>query len=125
MIVAHLQTNLLLDYHTRKQEVDAFNGANRWIKRGIAVIPMKYHLGYFGSQNALVSILQGDGSVSITHGGIEMGQGMNTKVAQAAAFVLGIPLKKIQIKPTNNLTAPNAIVTGGSQGSEICAFVSF
>lgn len=104
--------------------MDEFNEANRWKKRGIAVIPMKYHLGYFGSQNALVSIFQGDGSVSITHGGIEMGQGLNTKVAQTAAFILGIPLEKIQVKPTNNLTAPNAIVTGGSSGSEVSSFVS-
>jgi xanthine dehydrogenase/oxidase len=72
-----------------------------------------------------VSIFHGDGSVAITVGGIEMGQGLNTKVAQTAASVLGVPLDKISIKPSNSLTAPNAVVTGGSSGSEISCFVSF
>lgn len=84
---------------------------------------MKFHVEYFGSLHALVSIFHRDGSVSVTVGGIEMGQGLNTKVAQTAAHVLGVPLKKIIIKPSNNLTAPNAIVTGGSIGSEISCFV--
>lgn len=86
---------------------------------------MRYLLDYFGSMNALVSIFHGDGSVAITHGGIEMGQGINTKIAQVAASTLGIPLEKISIKPTNTMTAPNAIVTGGSIGSEISCFVDF
>jgi xanthine dehydrogenase/oxidase len=57
--------------------------------------------------------------VSVSVGGIEMGQGLNTKVAQTAAHVLGVPLNMINIKPSNSHTAPNAIVTGGSIGSEI------
>lgn len=83
---------------------------------------MKYPMEYFGTSHALVSIYHGDGSVSVTVGGIEMGQGLNTKVAQTAAYSLGIPLEKISVKPANSLTAPNAIVTGGSQGSEISCF---
>lgn len=85
---------------------------------------MKYPLEYFGTAHALVSIYHGDGSVSVTTGGIEMGQGLNTKVIQTVAYVLGIPIDIISIKPTNTLTAPNAIVTGGSIGSEISCFVS-
>lgn len=84
---------------------------------------MKFHVEYFGSLHALVSIYHRDGSVSITVGGIEMGQGLNTKVAQTAAHILGVSLDKISIKPSNTLTAPNAIVTGGSIGSEISCFV--
>jgi xanthine dehydrogenase/oxidase len=82
-------------------------------------------LGYFGSSHALVSIYHGDGSVAITVGSIEMGQGLNTKVAQTAAFILGIPLDKISVKPSSSMTAPNAVCTGGSSGSEISCFVSF
>jgi xanthine dehydrogenase/oxidase len=110
------------EYSQRRAEIEKFNADNRWIKRGIAILPMKYHLGYFGSQNALVSVYYADATVSISHGGIEMGQGLNTKVAQTAAYILGIPIEKISIKPTNNFTAPNAIVTGGSQGSDISCF---
>jgi xanthine dehydrogenase/oxidase len=96
---------------------------NRWIKRGISIIPLKYHLGYFGTTHSQVSIYHGDGSVSIAVGSIEMGQGLNTKAAQTAAHILGIPLDLISIKPTNTLSTPNAIVTGASIGSEISCFV--
>lgn len=72
----------------------------------------------------MISIYHGDGSVSVTVGGIEMGQGLYTKVAQTVAHCLEIPLDKVSIKPSNTMTAPNAIVTGGSSGSEICAHVS-
>lgn len=72
----------------------------------------------------MVSIFHGDATVSITVGGIEMGQGLNTKVAVAASHALGIPMDKIIIKPSNLMTAPNAVVTAASIGSEISAFVS-
>lgn len=84
---------------------------------------MKYHLGYFGTGYALVSIYHGDGSVSVTVSGIEMGQGLNTKVAQTVGYVLGIPLDQISVKPSSSLTSPNSIATGGSVGSETSCFV--
>ena len=120
-----INLKIFQDYRDRKNAINDFNNANRWTKKGIAVVPMRYSLDYFGTMNALVSVYHGDGSVAITHGGIEMGQGMNTKAAQVAAHILGIPLNKISIKPTNTMTAPNAIVTGGSIGSEIVCYVSF
>lgn len=68
------------DYEIRKQAVDTFNSENRWKKKGIAIVPMKYALLYFGQHNAMVSICARDGTVCVTHGGIECGQGLNTKV---------------------------------------------
>ena len=73
----------------------------------------------------MVSIYHGDGSVAITHGAIEMGQGLNTKVAQTAAHILGLSLDKISIKPSNSMTAPNDIVTAASIGSDISCFVIY
>ncbi|XP_058830906.1 uncharacterized protein LOC131689673 [Topomyia yanbarensis] len=116
------QFRMDVEFDARKKKVDQFNVENRWRKRGIAIVPMRYPQGYFGSLHAIVSIYHDDGSVSIAHGGIEMGQGMNTKVAQVAAHVLRIPLNKVIIKPTNNLTAPNAICSGGSITSEAVCF---
>lgn len=53
-----------------------------------------------------------------------MGQGLYTKVAQTVAHILEIPLDRVSIKPSNSMTAPNAVVTGGSSGSEICCHVT-
>lgn len=55
--------------------------ANRWKKKGLSVVPMKFGIGWTGGNyTALVAIHGFDGSVSISHGGIESGQGINTKV---------------------------------------------
>lgn len=113
-----------IKYDQRQQEILAFNTANRWKKRGLAVVPMSYHLNYFGCFAAIVSIYHIDGTVSISHGGIEMGQGLNTKVCQVAAHILKIPLNLITTKASREYVSPNALPTGGSQASEIVCFVS-
>ncbi|XP_039453634.1 uncharacterized protein LOC120432483 [Culex pipiens pallens] len=111
-----------VDFDVRRQAIDVFNRQNRWRKRGIAIIPMEYPLEYFGTTNALVSVYYSDGTVAITHGAIEMGQGVNTKVAQVASHVLGISLDKISVKPTATLTSPNVRPSVHSQASETAAF---
>lgn len=64
----------------------------------------------------------GDGTISVTHAGIEMGQGINTKVHQVVASKLGVDMNIIKIKSAMNIVSPNATVTGGSFGSELnCA----
>ncbi|XP_059485730.1 xanthine dehydrogenase-like [Neocloeon triangulifer] len=115
---------LSADYDNRKANVNAFNAANRWKKRGMAIVPTQYRFPVGGNYSAIVSIHHGDGSVSIAHGGIEMGQGMNTKVAQVAAHILGLPLNKISIKPSESLTSANSMVTGGSIGSEAVSYAA-
>lgn len=65
----------------RKEDVGTFNARNRWVKRGISVVPMSYVLAYFGAWSVIVCIYHTDGTVAISHGGIEMGQGINTKVS--------------------------------------------
>ena len=83
---------------------------------------MSYNWGYY---NSLVTIRHHDGSVTISHGGVEMGQGLHTKVAQVCAFELGIPLEKISVKSTNNLVNPNCLFTGGSVVTELCSKVIY
>lgn len=112
-----------VDYAARKQQVEEFNQHNRWKKRGIATMPMKYHFFYFGTFSIFLSIYHEDGSISITHGGIEMGQGLNTKVCQVAAHFLGAPLDCVDVKPSNEQVSPNSFPTGGSQTSEAIAYV--
>ncbi|XP_065087118.1 uncharacterized protein LOC135708873 [Ochlerotatus camptorhynchus] len=113
-----------VEYESRKRSVDLFNANNRWKKRGIAWIPEKYLHTYHGIFNALVSIYQGDGTVVVTHGGIEMGQGVNTKVAQVIASTLGISLEMVCVKPSTSWTSANVDPSGGSVSSESVCYAS-
>ncbi|CAH0625317.1 unnamed protein product [Chrysodeixis includens] len=112
------------NYDERLEEIKQFNSNNRWRKRALKIMPMTYELFYISPYNSLISIFHGDGSVIITHGGVEMGQGINTKAAQVCAFVLGIPLEKISVKPSSSFTSPNSITTGASIGSESVVFAT-
>ncbi|XP_059612684.1 xanthine dehydrogenase/oxidase-like [Phlebotomus argentipes] len=102
------------NYNTRKTEIDEFNTQNRWKKRGIAMVPMNYRIHWLGIRYALVSIHHGDGSVTVTHGGTEMGQGINTKVAQATAHLLGIDYNLVKVMPSLNYVSPNTMYTAAS-----------
>jgi len=72
----------------------------------------------------MVSIYHGDGSVAVSHGGIEMGQGIHTKVTQVASHFLGIPLNLVSVKPSNNFVGANSFVSGASITSETVSYVS-
>ena len=63
------------------EKVEEFNRNNRWKKRGINLLPMIYPIEYPPFRyNILIAILHDGGSIAVSHGGIEMGQGINTKV---------------------------------------------
>ena len=85
---------------------------------------MDYPQHYFGSIPVLVSIYHSDGTVAVCHGGVECGQGINTKAAQVAATVLEIPMEMISIKRMDNVGGANATCTGGSMTSEAICYVS-
>ncbi|CAG7835136.1 unnamed protein product [Allacma fusca] len=111
------------DYEERKRLIEEFNRSNRWKKRGLALVPMRYLQGFHGMKlSAFVAIHNQDGTVSISHAGVECGQGINTKVAQTAAHTLGIPMSKIAVKAANNLTAANSDCTGGAITSELVCY---
>ncbi|XP_045620965.1 LOW QUALITY PROTEIN: uncharacterized protein [Procambarus clarkii] len=110
-------------YEQRQEEIQIFNQENKWRKRGMSIVPLWYALNYpsvfrYGIQ---VSIYEHDGTVAVSHGGIEMGQGINTKVAQVVAYELGIPLSSVILKASDTMIGSNSIVTGGSFGSDLCA----
>uniref|UniRef100_A0A1B0GL14 Xanthine dehydrogenase n=2 Tax=Lutzomyia longipalpis TaxID=7200 RepID=A0A1B0GL14_LUTLO len=79
-------------YYQRLSEIEQYNTNNRWKKRGIAVTLMQYPHENLGNYEALVSIYHGDGSVALNVSGIEMGQGLYTKITQIAAYELNLPM---------------------------------
>ncbi|XP_071116536.1 uncharacterized protein [Haliotis cracherodii] len=121
-MVAQLEKSA--DVQTRKQQVAAFNQANRWKKKGISVMPLRWDQDYAGNNpnyNVYMTVYHGDGSVAISIGGVEVGQGINTKMMQVCAFELGIPMDTIKVKPTTTMADSNSNMTGGSITSEVNA----
>ncbi|XP_016987149.1 abscisic-aldehyde oxidase [Drosophila rhopaloa] len=106
------------EYAQRKKEIESHNAKNRWTKRGLGLAVMDYPIFYFGQYPATVAIYHVDGTVVVTHGGIEMGQGMNTKVAQVAAYTLGVDLSFVKVESSDTINGANSMVTGGAVGSE-------
>src|SRR5262249_45215362 len=113
------------EFEKRAAAVEQFNRSNRWRKRGIAMIPHKYGIsfteprGSLNASSALVNVNMADGSVVVTHGGVEMGQGLNTKIAQLAANTLGIPLELIRVTGINSDAIVNAPATAASTGYDL------
>ncbi|MBZ3884719.1 Aldehyde oxidase 4 [Sciurus carolinensis] len=109
-------------FYVRKQAAEEFNQKNYWKKRGLAAVPMKYTIGvpiaYYNQAAALVHIYL-DGSVLLTHGGCELGQGLHTKMIQVASRELNIPPSYIHLSETSTITVPNAVFTAGSMGTDI------
>nr|CAI5857543.1 unnamed protein product [Callosobruchus analis] len=110
------------DIPARQQAINNFNKQNRWKKKGMSLIPMAWTLEFSANFSVLVSIVHGDGGIMVSHGGIEMGQGINTKVAQVTAFKFGVSLDKVQVKPSLNLVGVNSSTTGGSFTSEAVVY---
>ncbi|CAH2233049.1 jg18399 [Pararge aegeria aegeria] len=105
-------------YDERKAAVDEFNKNNRWKKRGLRFSLLRWPLFGFLNLEITMSVFADDGTVIITHGGVEMGQGVNTKAIQIAAYFLKIPINKIQVKPNDTSINPNCFISGGSLTSQ-------
>ncbi|CAH2233051.1 jg18400 [Pararge aegeria aegeria] len=105
-------------YDERKNAVDEYNKNNRWKKRGLRFSWLRWPTSGFQNFEINMSVYVDDGTVSITHGGIEMGQGINTKAIQIAAYFLGLPVDKVQVKPNDTMIAPNCIASGASVTSQ-------
>uniref|UniRef100_A0A3P8YTY0 Xanthine dehydrogenase/oxidase n=1 Tax=Esox lucius TaxID=8010 RepID=A0A3P8YTY0_ESOLU len=103
-------------YKQRRAAVDQYNRNHRWTKRGLAIVPTKFGISFTAA--ALVHIYT-DGSVLLTHGGTEMGQGLHTKMVQVASRCLDIPTSKIHITETSTSTVPNTSPTAASASSDL------
>ncbi|XP_027342143.1 xanthine dehydrogenase 1-like isoform X4 [Abrus precatorius] len=116
------ELKLSCDFAKAREEVDQFNGHNRWRKRGIAMVPTKFGISFttklMNQAGALVNVYT-DGTVLVTHGGVEMGQGLHTKVAQIAASAFNIPLSSVFISDTSTDKVPNSSPTAASASSDM------
>ncbi len=110
------------DYQKRRAAVIAFNKTSRVLKKGIALTPVKFGISFTATWHnqagALIHVYR-DGSVHLSHGGTEMGQGLHIKVAQVVADAFGIPLDKVKIAASNTGKVPNTSATAASSGTDL------
>jgi len=119
-LVAELEASS--EYRQRRAAVEAFNAGSPVLKKGLALTPVKFGIAFnvthFNQAGALVHVYT-DGSVLVNHGGTEMGQGINTKVAQVVAHELGIPLELVRVSATDTSKVANTSATAASTGADL------
>ena len=110
------------DYRRRRAAIGEFNAASKWLKRGIALTPVKFGISFTNTSmnqaGALVHVYR-DGSVHLNHGGTEMGQGLFVKIQQVVAEAFGLSLERVRITATTTGKVPNTSPTAASAGSDI------
>ena len=109
-------------YEARRAEIEAWNSRNPILKRGIALSPVKFGIAFtlthLNQAGALVHVYT-DGSIRLNHGGTEMGQGLQRKVAQIAAAAFGVGLDAVQVSATDTAKVPNTSATAASSGTDL------
>ncbi len=110
------------EYAKRREEIRAFNAKSPVLKKGLALTPVKFGISFtatFLNQAGALIHIYTDGSIHLNHGGTEMGQGLNTKVAQVVAEVFQVDIGRIQITATNTDKVPNTSPTAASSGADL------
>ena len=109
-------------YRERRAAVAEFNAREPWMKRGIAFTPVKFGISFnvrhLNQAGALLHVYV-DGSILVNHGGTEMGQGINTKVAQVVAHELGVAFSRVRVTATDTQKVANTSATAASTGSDL------
>jgi xanthine dehydrogenase large subunit len=109
-------------YYERREAIKAFNASSPVLKKGLALTPVKFGISFTASflnqAGALIHIYT-DGSIHLNHGGTEMGQGLNIKVAQVVAEVFQVEISRVQITATNTDKVPNTSPTAASSGADL------
>jgi xanthine dehydrogenase large subunit len=110
------------DFRARKAAVADWNARNETLRKGIALTPVKFGISFtlthLNQAGALVHVYQ-DGSIHLNHGGTEMGQGLNRKVAQVVAAAFGVDADQVAITATDTGKVPNTSATAASSGSDL------
>lgn len=110
------------DYYERRKTISAFNRDSSVLKKGLALTPVKFGISFTATHlnqaGALLHVYT-DGSISINHGGTEMGQGLYTKIAQVVATTLGVSYERVLVTSTRTDKVPNTSPTAASSGTDI------
>jgi xanthine dehydrogenase large subunit len=115
------------DYRERVAAVEQFNRRSRTHLRGIAMTPVKFGIAFTASflnqGNALVNVYF-DGTVQVSTGATEMGQGVNIKMAQIVADEFGLPLDRVIVRTTTTEKSINTSPTAASASTDLNGFAA-
>jgi xanthine dehydrogenase large subunit len=116
------QANAEYDFKRLKNEADEFNAGSTYLKKGVAVMPVCFGISFtktpMNQARALVHVYT-DGSVAVSTGAVEMGQGVNTKIAQVAAEVFSLSIERVKVHTTNTLRIANTSPTAASAAADL------
>jgi len=105
-----------------RDTIEAFNRDSTLVKKGMAMMPVCFGISFtstfLNQASALVHVYT-DGSVGVSTAAVEMGQGVNAKIAGIAAITLGIPDHRIHIESTNTTRVANTSPTAASSGADM------
>ncbi len=105
-----------------EKEIEQFNQKNKQFKKGLSLMPICFGISFTNTPmnhaRALVHIYQ-DGSIGISTGAVEMGQGVNTKMQQIAAISFGLPPEYIKIETTNTTRVANTSPSAASATADL------
>jgi len=110
------------DFAQLQRDADEFNASSKYFKKGVAIMPVCFGISFtktpMNQARSLVHVYT-DGSVAVSTGAVEMGQGVNTKIAQVAAKVFGLPIEKVRLHTTNTLRIANTSPTAASAAADL------
>jgi xanthine dehydrogenase molybdopterin binding subunit len=109
-------------YAERRAAAAAFNASHEFVKRGIALTPVKFGISFttsFLNQAGALVLIYKDGTILVNHGGTEMGQGLHTKIRQIAAAEFGVDVASVKVNATNTSKVPNTSATAASAGTDL------
>ena len=110
------------DYANRMSAVRDFNAASQTHLKGLSMTAVKFGISFntkfLNQANALVNVYL-DGSVQVSTGATEMGQGVNTKIRQLVADELRVPIERVHVMPTSTEKNNNTSATAASSGADL------
>ncbi|HEX8287766.1 MAG TPA: molybdopterin cofactor-binding domain-containing protein [Pyrinomonadaceae bacterium] len=110
------------DFERLKTEADEFNRNNKFAKKGVAMMPICFGISFtktpMNQARSLVHVYT-DGSVAVSTGAVEMGQGVNTKIAQVAGEIFSLPIERVKVHTTNTLRIANTSPTAASAAADL------
>lgn len=120
--ISWTQADEKYDFEKLKSDADEFNRQNKFVKKGVALMPICFGISFtktpMNQARSLVHVYT-DGSVAVSTGAVEMGQGVNTKIAQVAANVFSLPIERVKIHTTNTLRIANTSPTAASAAADL------